>query len=50
MRVGGVARYDHIVPLVVVELVVCVPLQQAGPVTQVEDVVDEPGGGRGGRE
>lgn len=50
MRVGGVARDDHVVPLVVVELVVCVPLQQAGPVAQVEDVVDEPGGGRGGRE
>lgn len=50
VRVGGVARDDHVVPLVVIELVVAVPLEQAGPVAQVEDVVDEPGGGRGAQE
>lgn len=50
MRVGGVARDDHVVPLVVIELVVAVPLEQAGPIAQVEDVVDKPGGGRGAQE
>lgn len=44
MRVGSVPRDDHVVPLVVVQRVVAVPLQQAGPVPQVEHVVDEPGG------
>lgn len=44
MRVGSVPCDDHIVPLVVVQRVVAVPLQQAGPVPQVEHVVDEPGG------
>lgn len=44
VRVGSVPRDDHIVPLVVVQRVVAVPLQQAGPVPQVEHVVDEPGG------
>lgn len=44
VRVGGVARDDHVVPLVVVQLVVAVPLEQAGPIPQVKDVVDEPGG------
>lgn len=44
MRVGGVTRNDHIVPLVVIELVVTVPLEQAGSVPQVEDVVDKSGG------
>lgn len=48
MRVGGVTRDDHVVPLVVIELVVTVPLEQAGSVPQVEDIMDEPGGGRGG--
>lgn len=47
MRVGSVPRDDHVVPLVVVQRVVAVPLQQAGPVPQVEHVVDEPGGGGG---
>lgn len=49
VRVGGVTRDDHVVPLVVIKLVVTVPLEQAGSVPQVEDVVDEPGRGRGGR-
>lgn len=49
MRVGSVPCDDHIVPLVVVQRVVAVPLQQAGPVPQVEHVVDEPGR-RGGTE
>lgn len=43
VRVGGIARDDHVVPLVVVQWVVAVSLQQAGPVPQVEHIVDEPG-------
>lgn len=41
--VGGVPRDDHIVPLVVVQWVVAVPLQQTRPVPQIKHVVDEPG-------
>lgn len=41
--VGGVPRDNHVVPLVVIERVVAVPLQQARPVPQVKHVVDETG-------
>lgn len=43
MRVGSVPRDDHVMPLVVVQRVVAVPLQQTRPVPQVEHVVDEAG-------
>lgn len=39
--VGGVPGDDHVVPLVVVQRIVAVPLQQARPVPQVKHVVDE---------
>lgn len=42
VRVRGVSRDDHVVPLIVVERVVAVALQQTRPVAQVEHVVDEP--------
>lgn len=41
--VGSVPRDDHVVPLVVVQWVVTVPLQQTRPIPQVKHVVDEPG-------
>lgn len=41
MCVGGVPGDDHIVPLVIVQGVVAVSLQQTWPIAQVKDVVDE---------
>lgn len=41
--VGGVPGDDHVVPLVVVQRIVAVPLEQARPVPQVKHVVDETG-------
>lgn len=42
MRVGDIACDDHVVPLVIVQWVVTVPLQQTWPIPQVEHIVDEP--------
>lgn len=41
--VGSISRDDHIMPLVIVQWVVTVPLQQTWPVPQVKHIVDEPG-------
>lgn len=41
MRIGSVPRDDHVMPLVIVQRVVAVPLQQTRPVAQVKHVVDE---------
>lgn len=41
MCVGGVPRDNHIVPLVVIQRIVAVPLQQARPVPKVKHIMDE---------
>lgn len=43
VRVGRVPRDNHIVPLVIIQRVFAVPLQQTRPIPQVKDVVDEAG-------
>lgn len=41
MCVGGVPGDHHVVPLVVVQRIVAVPLQQARPVPKVKHIMDE---------
>ena len=43
VRVGDVPCDDHVMPLVIIQWVVAVPLQQAGSIPQVEHIVDKPG-------
>ncbi len=43
MCVGSVSGDDHIMPLVIVQWVVTVSLQQAWPIPQVKHIVDKAG-------
>ena len=50
VRVGDVACDDNVVPLVVIQRVFTVPLQQTRPIPQVEHIVDKPGMNKAGDE